>query len=754
MNRPARFLVLVALCLTFTGTVLAKHSDRFIFGTYSYLKNSFPYFVQYRDSLCSSMEKLGYNSSVIETFGQDEQLGDLLATLDKHGMDAWITDRGWSNDPSSPLRYAVTPLSTSAYYRLEAEFGSEKPVLKGDDRENMFWYAFRDDNRMQRHGNILANKNASHGYVFQAQQNKDKPGYLLTDLRNRWPNANGFYIRVGEEFHIYQKNPPSHANDYMWITFRVRVSKVKSGLKADDPLFKVQVAGFERTLEGFGSEEKLVNQKRFDKPQQETLYKYSDYQVQKNNDGFFDLQIKVAYADLIAAKLLTADLDENPATPPSAYLMKVANLNPRLYWFGNCDLEVDYVDIEDQIHHELTSDPEFWSKGISQRLASLVSKGKGNVSGFYLFDEPYQGNFDSYRILQDILNKNGLRQFTATYDYQYGKVYQDKSTGKSYDHLAAFMNTVHPRVMAPDIYPIKPSMQYNPGKTSEEQEWFLQNVLDRKLLPVYDASKKYCQQDKDRIFMPIVQVFGHWGGKQWVINACPPPATQKALLYLPLCYGPDGIFQYRMHSFPAADGSGEYTALCSNPSGNTYLPPQKNETVWKLLVDNNPRIKQYGEIIRGLSWEGADRIMLTNLNNKHLRKLAKIKKIKVKTQHDGLYEGYVQMGVYRDAAKNPWLMVVNRRTNYFDKSKYQNYSIVPPAELGIACPEAKPQILEITLGFKDKVLRGSQVALYDPVTKTAYTAHKGKIEVPLAAGEGKLLQLLKGEQAKNLRSGK
>ena len=126
----------------------------------------------------------------------------------------------------------------------------------------------------------------------------------------------------------------------------------------------------------------------------------------------------------------------------------------------------------------------------------------------------------------------------------------------------------------------------------------------------------------------------------------------------------------------------------------------------------------------------------------------------MKTQHDGLYEGYVQMGVYRDAAKNPWLMVVNRRTNYFDKSKYQNYSIVPPAELGIACPEAKPQILEITLGFKDKVLRGSQVALYDPITKTAYTAHKGKIEVPLAAGEGKLLQLLKGEQAKNLRSDK
>lgn len=754
MIKSFRTLALIAAGIIMISVAYAKYSDKFVLGTYSYLNNSWPYSIQYRDSLCSSMQKLSYNSSVIETWGKDDKLPDLLDSMDKHGIDAWITDRGWSNDPINPLHYAVYPLSTSAYFRLEAEFTDEHFVKKGDDKDNRYWYAFRNDKQMQRTGRVTALPEASYGYVFKAERSKDKPGYLLTDLRNRWPNVNGFYFRVGEEFQVFQKNNPTHANEYMWITYHVRVSNIKAGIDAATPLFSVQMTGFERTSGGFGSEPKQVLQRRYDKPEQETSFTISDYQVQKNNNGFFDLQIKVAYTDLIAAKLLSADLDDNPSTPPSALFLKLSNLNPRLYWSGNCDLEIDYVDIEDEIHHELVSDPDFWSKSISKRINDLVSQGRGNISGFYLFDEPYQSNFDSYRILQDILAKNNMKQFTATYDFQYGKVFQDKASGKYYDHLAAFRSIAQPRIIAPDIYPFKPDVCLNPGNSQADEEWFLQNLLDKKLLPQYEASKIYCQQGKDRMFMPIVQEFGYWdttGNKpQWAINACPPPATQKALLYLPLCYGPDGIYHYRIHSITAGNGSGEYTPLITYTEGNAYLSPQKKDSAWKVLEENNPRILKYGEIIKGMKWEGADRIMLQNLSNKRIKKTAKIKNIHVKTQHEGLYEGYIQLGVYSDDEKSPWLMVVNRRTNYFDKDKYSEYRFVPASELEVACPEARPQILEITPGFKDRVFRKSSVVLYDPVQKEVYQLHKGVFSITLKAGEGKLLKLVKGSKAKLL----
>jgi len=753
-NKLVFGFLLGGMLLTCSG-LFAKYSDEFLLGNYSYIKDSFPFFHENREILCKEMHELGYNSSVIETDSKDPDFEGLLGVMDKYGLDAWITDRGWWSDTASLQRFALTPLSTSSYLKLEAEYSSEKDVRKGDNQDARFWYAFRNDKNITRSGKPAKQSKASNDYVWKLQRGKDKAGYALSDLRYRWPNPNGDYLRFGKEFMVYQKNPPTFAGDNLWITYRVKVSNPQPDLKPDDVLFKLQVAGFELSGNGYTDKPKLLTQKQGDKAWQETAYTYKDFQTQKTAGDYFDVPISISYADLIAANILTADLDDNPSTWPSTYLMKLSNLNPRLYWQGNCDLEVDYVELEDQIHHELTTDPNFWSYGLARALGVLYIKGKGNVRGFYTFDEPYQGQFDSYRILENMLAKSGDKMFTATYDYQYNKVLADCKGTKFYDHLAGFRQIVKPGILANDIYPIKPDVLYDPGKSATEQEHFIQNVLDKKLLPVYKAGKEYCLEDASRLFYPIVQVFGSWakaGDKgQWVSWSRPPQATQKALLYLPLCYGADGIFHYRFQSFNTPEGFGDYAALSSLQEGKNYLPPVRAEQTWNVLAQTNPRVKLYGTMIHNLDWKGSETVMLKELGNKKLKKQAMLKSIKVKQGRNGNYEGYIQLGVFKDADKNPYLMAVNRRGNYFTAGKASEPKTVPPSEYSQYFPEAEPQTLQLTLSNAALKRFGKNAALLDPANNQIYKGTKGKIEVSIPAGEGRLLQVISEKQARAMQ---
>jgi len=87
MRRAYRIVpLLLLLCLNLG----AKHSDEFMIGTYSYLSNRFPYLVEHRETLSRYMHEMGYNSNLVETKKDDPDFPALLATLDKHEIDAWI----------------------------------------------------------------------------------------------------------------------------------------------------------------------------------------------------------------------------------------------------------------------------------------------------------------------------------------------------------------------------------------------------------------------------------------------------------------------------------------------------------------------------------------------------------------------------------------------------------------------------------------------------------------------------------------
>ncbi|MGC9362642.1 MAG: hypothetical protein ACP5F3_06925, partial [Candidatus Syntrophosphaera sp.] len=241
----------------------------------------------------------------------------------------------------------------------------------------------------------------------------------------------------------------------------------------------------------------------------------------------------------------------------------------------------------------------------------LIAEGPGNVSGFYTFDEPRQGQFDSYRIIQDIARETGSSIFTANYDYQISNYVLKGHKDFHYDHIGAFCETVEPEILATDIYPITPTIDWN-SRNEDSRNAFIQDEIDEKLMPVYHDGKKYCLQEGGRSFYPIIQVFGDWkkagGREQWSKWQLPPAATQKSLLYLPLCYGPDGIIHYRLRAFQNREGYGNRGILISRQGDKDYPLPSEHSVVWSAVSSTNHRVKEYGKYVKDLAWLGSESI--------------------------------------------------------------------------------------------------------------------------------------------------
>lgn len=730
MKRSCQFLLILLLLTLQLG---AKHSDDFLLGTYSYIKNSFPFYYEYREELSRHMQNMGYNSNIIETDLKEPDLQGLCDILDAHGLDAWITDRGFSTDFANNARYAISPLATSSYQRFEAEYLDESEVKPEDGMDSRFWYASRNDNTITRVGKAAKNPKASNDFVWKSQRGKDAAGFAYGDLRYRWPNINGSYVRFGFEFHIYQKNHPNYEGDYLWVTYRFKLSDLAADLKAQDPLLTFQPSGFELSGGAFAKQVTALQTTTGKGSSKETVYTFADYQNSKNKDGFVDFVLKIPYKEL---------LDNNLLKVPNSYLMTLISFNPRLYWHGNSTLELDYIDIEDQISHELRNLEPRYKEGIQSRAREIMSKGKGNISGFYAFDEPFQGQFDSYRVLQEILAEKQIPLMTATYDFQQANIVLDSKKKIYYDHLDAFLSEVQPQIYAPDIYPLRPDLSFNPNVKGKV---FVQDLLDEKLFPVYEAGIKYRQQDPGRKFYPIVQAFGRWAKgspDHWTTWIMPPYATQKALLYLPLVYGADGVIHYRLQAFQTEDGYGDYVGLASKLENGKYKNPKIASTTMDAILHSNPKVLKFGRIIRNLEWIAAQTVITTAAAKNSIPASALLKNIYVEKQDKAPYSGYIQCGYYLDKAQTPYLMLVNRRGNYFESGALNAEANVPAAMYESYFPQADPQTLNIEFDQAASARFGDYPGLLDLENNSIISSKELKSSITIPAGEAKLLKMV------------
>lgn len=737
-------LVILCISLLLSSSLLSKHSDDFLYGAYAYLRNSDKVDYAYRKNTINLMKILGYNATIIGTQKGDPDLPGLLKDIDAAQIDAWINDWGWDKNPESELHYASYPLSTSSYFRFEAEFSSEKDVRIGDGMDNQYWYAARSEKNLYRTGKEDMAPDASYSYVWKAKKGEDQPGHIFTDLRYRWQNKNGAYVRFGSEFILYQTNPPDYPDDYIWIKFRFKVSNLQPDISTTAPLLRFYVTGYEYYETGFSSQMKTLNHWIDNQERSETIFSVQDYYLNRRGNEFLELEIKIPYKDLIEANLLTADIDHNPSTPESREFLRLVNLNPRVYWYGNCDVELDYVEIEDQLHYEISHNKDFWEDRILKRMYNIISQGEGNVKGFYTFDEPYQGQFNSFKILQEIAAQEDIPIFTAVYDYQVNNITLNKEQRIYYNHIDAFHKIAQPQIIVPDIYPLKPDLKWIPDNT--EQSRFIQYILDHKVLSVYQDCMEYRDKKEGRKFYPIVQVLGRWtlyqGQEQWVDWIQPPTAAQKVLLYLPLCYKPDGILHYRLDSFQDIKGYGVRSMAYSSAQISDNPFPVPDSITWRAVISSNPRIKHYGKLIKDLKWLNSDCIGTSRSKFKKAGKDNPIQYIQIQEQGIGDYEGYIQCTTYLDKEENLWIMVVNRRANFFYPGIITEPQFVPPEEFDIYFPEATPQ--KLLLIFKDKENKkdSHNYALYDPYDDKFYSYKEGRIEIELPAGEGRLLKLV------------
>lgn len=744
MKEKKLSLFTLCLLLLMLPSLYAKYSDEFPYGIYANLRNGDKVDYPSRYATINLMKTLGYNATIMGTQKGDPDLPGLLKDLDNSQIDAWVLDWGWDKDPESDLHYASYPLSASSYFRFEAEFSSEKDVRIGDGMDNQYWYAAQSEKNLYRTGKEDMAPDASYGYVWKAEKEKDQPGHIFTDLRYRWQNRNGFYVRFGSEFLLYQTNPPDYPDDYIWVKFRFRISNLQPGISSNTPLLRFYVTGFELYGTGFSSQMKILNHWIDNQQRSETIFTVHDYLLNRKGNEFLELELKIPYKDLIDANLLTADVDHNPATPDSREFLRLVNLNPRVYWYGNCDVELDYVEIEDELHHKISHDKNYWQDKILQRMYNVISQGEGNVKGFYTFDEPYQGQFDSFKLMQEIASQEDIPVFTAVYDFQVTNITLNKEQGIYYDHIDAFSKIAQPQIIAPDIYPLKPDLIWNAPEG--EKGKFIQYILDQKLLSVYQDCMEYRDKKEGRKFYPIVQVLGKWtlyqGQEQWVDWIQPTTAAQKVLLYLPLCFKPDGIFHYCLRSYQDIKGYGQRSIAFSRVGMPDYPLLVPDPITWKAVSLSNPRIKAYGVIIRDLNWQNSECIGTSRKKFKKAEKDNPIQYIQVQKQGIGEYEGYIQCTTYLDKEENLWLMIVNRRANFFLPGIITEPQFVPPEEFDIYFPEAPPQKLLLT--FKDSGRKNpyQNYAFYDPYDNKFYPYHNGNIEIELPAGEGRLLKLV------------
>ena len=96
------------------------------------------------------------------------------------------------------------------------------------------------------------------------------------------------------------------------------------------------------------------------------------------------------------------------------------------------------------------------------------------------------------------------------------------------------------KILSPDPYLYgNNTAYYNNSSVSDSRH--IQYITD-KIVQTYRKAKDLVETG-DR-FIPIVQAFGDWNNgseTKWERIMIPPTAQQKMLMYLPLCYDPDGI---------------------------------------------------------------------------------------------------------------------------------------------------------------------------------------------------------------------
>jgi len=233
----------------------------------------------------------------------------------------------------------------------------------------------------------------------------------------------------------------------------------------------------------------------------------------------------------------------------------------------------------------------------------------------------------------------------------------------------------------------------------------------------------------------------------------------KCQHYLPLCYGVDGVVDFKLYSYePSNTTDIEYIWYALIDSYNIQnTPPQ-----FEAIKQANAKLAVYGPILKNLKWIDATTISTEGVdsfdNNIYYSgenidlgvdpyfSQTDIKTSSINNNQD-LYEGYVHIGYFKDDENYRTYMLVNRRTDYVTTAS-NSMKYITPADMmqGYAVQdsiiEASSQFVEFNINQDIAAEFGEYVALFDPASKQSYHKNESaKICVEIDPGEGIMLEL-------------
>lgn len=746
-NAKLLFALIFVMILT---SLWAVSYEEYPIGCYSYLPNTNhsdvdPYSEADKSTLCSMMSNMGYNFINIESH-IDTGLGDFLTTIRNNGLKAIVDDRYYYPFPFGDQphisenynHYSINALASSSYIRFEAEFADDETF--GVDDKNWYHSGDEHDGHMPRVG-AREHNTINDSWYWKCTRGSTNPGYAYTDIRWRWLNGSETFQRRfgGSEFRIC--NDHDIASKYVYINFHIKLSNFPAPVPDNSTvLFSI------KTL-GFGATDSVLVNHSYLIPHTDTTtnwttnYCYgdytSDYALGHDISGYFDFTVKINYADLLSLMI------DDPIAPFWRRILK--NLNPRILWNGICDLSIDYIEIEDQIHHDMMNPTpgNDYQIGVNARINYLTTTvANGDIIKYmYGSDEPGFGQFHTFKLIQQFINTASTPKLITAYSDQPFDKWQMPGAGTTryYDHVKCFNDIAQPNIATPDIYPIIPEIDFN----NQANAKFVQTTLDEQLLKRYNDTKQYCMLvTPHRPFIPVVQAFGTWRGTYWEYSVLPPYEMQKCMQYLPLCYGADGIIDYKACEnlpTPPNNVAGQYCAIISTDTSDSTFTRIA-------LKEANRKISVIGPKIKWMDWVNAGCLMTDSVPDELSGLISGIglEDLRVNISGNGYYEGYVQCGLYQDSYDyNSKFVLVNRRTNRFIPSTtYTSTTVIPPNEYNTYYDTFEPQSVKFETNSLAHDLFGTYIAVYDSLSGDLFRPEGEVMNVAIDAGECRLVEMI------------
>lgn len=431
-------------------------------------------------------------------------------------------------------------------------------------------------------------------------------------------------------------------------------------------------------------------------------------------------------------------------------------------------LYLDYIELSDELRDDMHPGSIVRSE-ISERTEDIEEYNTyDNLYAYDTFDEPFPPHFDAYKIVEDAID-NGVeshKAITAINSFGWDHWHQSAGSAEhSFYNADLFDLLAEPEMISPDFY-LYSNHTWKWNDLSEVLN--IQRCINRLTRYYYRIKTEVIGNSVNRKpFLPIVQTWGDWDfsyvgngvyGK-WDNLLLPPDEQQKMLLFLPLCYGADGFFTFRMTADVDINGLGEEgfdEDYCHGGHGlvDTSWEDRTRTKIIGCIVreganwikldqynavkEANEEIEHIGYELRSKEWLGAGTIETNSLypELEFSPNLPDLVSITVENDNDH-YFGFIECGEFKDTDNDYYFMLVNRRTNYVnaqivdgDQQYYFN--------VNSTFDEASSQNLTFT--FSNSQLNNHN--LVDQYTGDIYDIDNLQSEpIPIGPGDGMLLKL-------------